>query len=405
MFDLDSEDVPSGRNNIDWLEGVARANLKSDAIDFHPYRILPNGLFAVATHQVEWFSAKKGGKTSFPRLCPRFNPETLKLDRTWPQGHPKAGELVDCACCDDLGTAPRMRFYLHAIDRMIQQHAPHMNPVKVLDLPDSPVQLIKEKKPLNVHAGTAYPVSDAQYGIDILLKFDNSKSPAQKYSVERGNHTPLTAQELALPRWDLKELYTRKGFHQANPEELRKFLQRVKLIPGGNGGNGGGGTQMPSGGGEQLPETWGGPAFGGGGFQPQSQPAQQAYVPPQQPQQGFQPPQTQMPQQAAYTPPQAQPAPQQYVPPQVQPQAAQQYVPPTQTAPATRFSGPPTQQQPDAFASAIAGPGPVSPGPVNLTPTANLAGAPACGKFKDENTRGMPVCMSCPVKTPCWAED
>lgn len=386
MFDLENDDFKPGRHDVDWLETVKRANLKTDARDFHPYRIVSPTVFASAIHHVEWFSEKKGGKTGFPRLCPRLNPETFKLDRTYPAGHPKAGQLVDCAHCDDLGIAPRFRYYMHAIDRVVQMNSPGLNPVVVLDLPETALNSIIEKKKLNIHGGQTYSVAHPQYGQDIFIKLDPNAPPAKQYSVERGNPSALTAAEMAYPLQDLKALYMTKGFVQADPAAFREFLIRVKLIGAANTG-----TQMPSGGKQedQLQASWGGPSFAGGDsfggtaqtFQPQTGPAQTFQPPAQfgtpasaQPQ-GFQPPQTQG-----------------------------SFQPPTTgfQAPATRFSGPPTttgvpegMQMPAGVQMPTSAPATVGPQQLN----AAAVGKPECFQTDD---RGLPKCSVCPVKNACW---
>lgn len=401
MFSLDDDDLPTGGSDSDWLEGVVKANFKTDAVQPHPYRLFGN-VFVYAQHNVRWFSKKKGAETGYPRLCPRHNPLTGKLDRVGPDGQP-----IVCAECDrEGGSKARLRYLVHAIDRTLQSYG-MPNPVKVLDLPESVMIAIQAKKKTNVHDGKQYSMAHPVYGRDIYITYKASAPPAQMYEIDKGDSsTPLTQQELQLPQYDFVALYNAKGLSQADPVELKHFLQRVNLIGGGAPRQG---AQMPANmnlDSNELPASWGGPAqqpsgpvmgqggFGGGGFQPPQQTVQQGGFQPQFQGGGFTPPTgPAAPGQAAFGGGGFQP-----------PQAA------TEAGPSARFSGPPQgaqmpqqmpamQQMPaglqppqGSFQAAIAGPGPVTMG-------AAAQGLPAC--FKVEDKMGLPGCMKCPVKDKC----
>ncbi len=432
MFDLDGSDsLPN--NNVNWLDGIPLAKINDECKDNHRFYRLFGPAFPVSVHKCDWISKKTGTETSFRRLCSRFNPASGKEDRTYPMGHPRAGQLYDCPGCES-SIKLQKRFYIHVIDRE-NQHFGKAPIVKVMELPHSVMIKIFDMKKVNkLPTGETFSPAHATYGHNVAFIFNSKMSGTDMYGATTPvgvKQEPISEVERSYPTYNLSAAYAERGFTQADPDEFRQFLTRVGLLGPNAGGAGAAAgaattTQMPStpfgtsSVTDDLPASWGGaqggapvaqtqqpqqPAFQTAGFQPQQvqQPAQPAYgfQQPAQPQQAaaFQQPQFQQP-----TQPQFQQPPQFAAGGFQAPAVAT--VASTQSGPSSRFSGPPTptaMPSNDAFVASLAGTSaPVVAGPSQLPVVG--AGHPAC--FRDENVQGTPKCKGteCPSMEPCFAD-
>lgn len=178
---------------------------------------------------------KQGVKKRFPQACPSFNyltgqRESGKYDPWWEVEQSERNGSED----NKSETVQFTRsFFINAIVRSEQDNEPakirktpeeaesgfkdkdssSWTPVKVLRMPPSLLQKIQELKPLNsvkFKNGSikCFDVTHPIYGRDIQVKFDDSASPANKYSIQLGmKRTPLTEEEKEYLTYDLDALY------------------------------------------------------------------------------------------------------------------------------------------------------------------------------------------------------
>ena len=84
-------------------------------------------------------------------------------------------------------------------------------PVVPVRVTQSVIRSLKELKQLNTHDDDegdtkAFSVLHAEYGCDVSIMKDKSKPAAQMYSVQKGEHTPITEAEAKYLMWDLSDL-------------------------------------------------------------------------------------------------------------------------------------------------------------------------------------------------------
>jgi hypothetical protein len=79
-------------------------------------------------------------------------------------------------------------------------------------LPPGAIRKIQELKGINTVESKKtgktreYSVTDQTFGCDIKVYYDPDKSPAEQYTFQIGERTPLTDEELAMLRWDTASL-------------------------------------------------------------------------------------------------------------------------------------------------------------------------------------------------------
>lgn len=350
MLDLDTDELPQSSSDVDWLASVKKVNLNADAKDWHAYRIIGK-VFATANHNIKWTSTKDGvtKENHWTKLCPRLNPETCELTAVYPEGHPEAGKLVQCPECDRAGGSQvKLRYLMNVIDRQDQENG-NANPIKVLELPEGIMRknILDKKKNNKVHGQTYSPAHET-YGFDILIKFDKKQQGEAMYTFDspRG-HSPLTDKEKSYTTYNIGAIYADAGVRAANPENLRSFLQRIKLLA----------YATPQGGTSAVAQ---GPSFlDAGNSAPVWQMPSTPVVAPQAVVVPFTPP-------ASF--------------------ATEAFSPP-------KFAAAPPVQNVESTAPAVA--------PVSLPVVGSEH--PEC--FKDEEKMGaMPKCRTCPSKLPCFAD-
>jgi len=197
----------------------------------------------------------------FPVISPSWDPKTQTFDSTI---YDPWLELANSQTFDKDDKDARnkqlvqidKKFYINAISRAAQKNAPARTPkptaaerksgFKDKDsdtyTPWVPVALgvglvgkIKDLKGTNTieskktGATKSYSVADEKYGCDILIKFDNSKAPADKYQVQRDQRIALTEEELAYPQWDLSELVTPVTDKEANRRDFEGWANRMGI--------------------------------------------------------------------------------------------------------------------------------------------------------------------------------
>lgn len=198
-------------------------------------RFLPGDLLPIKKHWIKIMGGKDKDKPiTIPRMCVSFDPDN--------QEKPLEGR--DCPYCgiqhgnDETGAPARVDFkYLaQAISRDAQESKPRKlkpmtkkekstgkkemtsdswTPVVVVPLTPGVARKIKEYSERNFHevkdkktkkkTKTAFPLSHAKYGLDVDIKYNPKAAGAEKYSVDKGAHTPLTEEELEYLTWDFED--------------------------------------------------------------------------------------------------------------------------------------------------------------------------------------------------------
>lgn len=207
-------------------------------------RLLDLDLLPIKKHWIKIMGGKdKDKEIKIPRMCVSFDPDN--------QNKPFKG--MKCPYCgiqhgNDESGAPAQydyKWYAQAIIRDEQAAAPRKmpkmtkkeqksgkkemgseswTPVQCIGLSNSLASRIKELGERNIHtvkdkksgkkSKQQFQVNDPKYGCDIEIKYNPKKSPAERYTLERGDHTPLTKDEQAYLTWDFdnwNEIYDLLG--------------------------------------------------------------------------------------------------------------------------------------------------------------------------------------------------
>ena len=169
-----------------------------------------------------WVKTKKkdGGEATFPTPCLAFDGTTGRKDST-----------LDCPWCDHTGKEIRFStdYFVNGIMRGLkaprdlteptdeeaesglkQMDSDTWTPIRAVRMPSSLARAVKELKSLNVHETESgsenFSVLHPKFGCDILVKFNKDATPAQRYTVQLSDKTPLTKAEKAYLIWDLSDL-------------------------------------------------------------------------------------------------------------------------------------------------------------------------------------------------------
>lgn len=207
-------------------------------------RLLNLDLLPIKKHWIKIMGGKdKDKEIKIPRMCVSFDPDN--------QNKPLNG--MKCPYCgiahgNDESGAPAQydyKWYAQAIIRDEQAAAPRKmpkltkqeqktgkkemgseswTPVMCIPLSNSLAGKIRELGERNIHtvkdkksgkkSKQAFQVNDDKYGCDIEIKYNPKKSPAERYTIERGDHTPLTKEEKEYLTWDFdnwNEIYDMLG--------------------------------------------------------------------------------------------------------------------------------------------------------------------------------------------------
>lgn len=207
-------------------------------------RLLDTDLLPIKKHWIKIMGGKdKDKEIKIPRLCVNFDPDN--------QNKPLRG--MKCPYCgiahgNDESGAPAQydyKWYAQAIIRDEQAAAPRKmpkltkkelktgkkemgseswTPVMCIPLTNSLAQKIKELGERNIHtvkdkksgkkSKQAFQVNHPKYGCDIEIKYNAKKAPAERYTIERGDHTPLKDFEKEYLTWDFdnwEEIYDMLG--------------------------------------------------------------------------------------------------------------------------------------------------------------------------------------------------
>jgi hypothetical protein len=189
--------------------------------------------FSYATGWVKT-KTKDGKPTKFPVSFPSYDPDTQQFDTTkYDPWYAIVQEEEDIRENDKKTVQVAKKFYCNALSRAAQKQQPSRlpkptaaerksghkdkdsetwTPWVALALPGGAIRKLAELKPLNTVTSkktgstTAYAVSHDKFGCDVRIMFDSTKAPAEQYSVQIGERSPLTEEELAFLTWDLSDL-------------------------------------------------------------------------------------------------------------------------------------------------------------------------------------------------------
>lgn len=208
-------------------------------------------------HKVHWITIKtKTGKvTRIPKKCLGFDPNK-------PEGH----SGVECPYCSELSHNPSTEVYVNVIERDIQADAPRKpkpptkyemkrrewnggewlmketrgsggwTAARVLRATSSLGTKIGELTSLNSRKikgkKKKFSPDHPKFGFDIILKYDKDcKTPANAYSVQKGDNTALEEEDLDMLLWNIPP-------HEAEkPEVAKKEAAKLLKVACDNTGN------------------------------------------------------------------------------------------------------------------------------------------------------------------------
>ena len=229
--------------------GSVHYNEKQERLDsfFDQYKFPAKGKWGhirpikkPAVYGYHWFNIKnrEGKEVNFPKLCLAFDPKTQSRDST-----------MDCPYCAINSDAVRFSttFYINAIVRKLQEDKPRKlgkptkserktgykqldsdtwTPIQVVRIPFTLAGKLKRLMDLNRHKvdgkPEAFEISHPKYGCDVSVCYDETRAGTDKYDAQKGEHSPLTAEE--------KEYLAYKLDGLVEPEEMSIAELEAKKI-------------------------------------------------------------------------------------------------------------------------------------------------------------------------------
>lgn len=223
--------------------------------DFSEFRFLHTPILPLKQHWIKIIAGKDNKEIKVSRWCIAFDPTNEKV--------PRKG--VTCPYCslsqgEDGACQTSVKYYANAIVRdlqadmpraamkqklsseekktgFIQQGSKTWTPVRVLALPGSLAEKIQKAEKRNIHKNKktgekeSFPVTHPKYGIDIAINFDNDKAGGDKYSIDRGELSPITEEEKAYLTWCLDSSLIEK-LGVKSQEEANEDFKRMKVVGG-----------------------------------------------------------------------------------------------------------------------------------------------------------------------------
>jgi hypothetical protein len=203
--------------------------LKLRSKKWTPLRLV-GSVFSYGQHWLP-IVTKEGKETNFPKVCLAYDDEIEEKDSE------KA-----CPYCDLIDYI-QVHYYVNVIVRELEEDVParirqtpeekktgfkDMNsdswtPVRVLRLPAGAVAKLNQLSELNLHGPkgkrVSYPLSDEQYGRDVMVMYDKDAAPANQYTFQLGEPTVLEEDYLL---WNVENLMV--------PEELKVAKEQAKRL-------------------------------------------------------------------------------------------------------------------------------------------------------------------------------
>lgn len=95
-------------------------------------------------------------------------------------------------------------------------------PIRAFRVPAGCGKLFQKLQSMNKHKVKgkvqACQVSDPEFGCDVFISYDADAPGAAKYNIQKGDHTPLTDDELKYLSWDLSNLMEAESLEVAKRE-------------------------------------------------------------------------------------------------------------------------------------------------------------------------------------------
>lgn len=225
-------------------------------------RILSLDFLPIKKHWVRIMAGKEKSKlVKIPVMCVNFDPDSRD---------PLRG--MKCPFCalehgDDKSGAPQQvdfKWFVQAISRDEQEAKPRKlpkhtsqekktgkkdkdsdswTPVVVVPITNSLANKIKQLGERNFHmvkdkktgkkVEKSFPINDPKYGCDVEIKFDAKAAAANKYTVERGKHRPITEEESEYLTWNFdnwEEIYNALG--RLDEKAALTEFKRMDIIGG-----------------------------------------------------------------------------------------------------------------------------------------------------------------------------
>lgn len=228
-----------------------------ELVDIHKFKEkkwtavrLVGPVFSYATHWVATVT-KEGKPTKFPVPCLSWDDVSESHDSD--KHCPYCESLPDGDQNNQTGKKPNLHYFVNAIIRSRQEREPKRNvlseseeetgfcdpkseteawtAIQVLQLPAGVANQLHTLSETNLHGKkggkkTAYPLSDPKYGCDLNIYFDNDKAPAQKYNVQKAEHTPLEENEEGYLMWNIEGLQVPESEESAE-ENVKRVLKAL----------------------------------------------------------------------------------------------------------------------------------------------------------------------------------
>lgn len=196
-------------------------------------------VFSYATHWIKILTSK--GEFNIPKVPLNFDPYSDSFDET----------IEDPYYDLPNRETTSKRYFVNVIVRDIQDSEPRkkekptkserksgfMNgkgsktwtPVRVLSVPSGVAKQLQKIITMNKHKVNGKVVncelSDPKYGCDLFISFDPDAKGPNKWSVQKGDHSPLTEDEKAYLQWNLD--FTETAMRK---ESLEKAKQEAKAL-------------------------------------------------------------------------------------------------------------------------------------------------------------------------------
>ena len=206
--------------------------------DFLQVRLIGD-VFSYATHWIQIQTNK--GEFKIPKVPLNFDPYTDSFDETIEDPYHDLPNRETTS----------KRYFVNAIVRDIQDSEPRKKekpskserksglmdgkasktwtPVRVLSVPSGVAKQLQKIITMNKHKIKGKVVncelSDPEYGCDIFIAFDLDAPGATKWSVQKGDHSPLTKDEQGYLLWNLD--FTETAMKK---ESLEKAKQEAKAL-------------------------------------------------------------------------------------------------------------------------------------------------------------------------------
>jgi hypothetical protein len=210
-------------------------------------------LVSYGTHWIET-KKKNGEKTSFPKQCLAYDPDTEERDST---------KFCPWCAADDERIRFAPEFYSNAIIRDIEEDGPgkkntdptkkerktgfktkgskSWTPVRAVRLTGGNVSTLKTLGGLNRHKSKktgekkAYPVSHEKYGCDVSIMLDKKeKSPGKKYTIQKGDPSPINEEQSEYLLYQIEDMIKPDSKEDAK-KEYKRWLEKMGSKKKGKG--------------------------------------------------------------------------------------------------------------------------------------------------------------------------